>query len=383
MSPRRANPFGTPYFVESTQLWRTAITLPPGPNGKRRRKFVSARTKEEARKKALVLQKQLEAGLVINKQMKTVKQFLDWWQASVLPSTVSEGTIETYEGVLRLWVVPYVGHIKLIDLTPANVTEMLAALQAQGLSANSRSLARRTLARALKRAEQEGWVVRNAARLADGPRGGTHEQRHLTIDEAEALLVAIKGDRLEGPITVQLALGLRRGEVLGLTWSMVDLDGEYPQLHVRKQLQRRKGQGLVLDSLKTKKSQRTLALPLPLAELIRDEKKRQRRDRLRVGGAWDDGWDLVFATPIGTPIDPDNYRHGVSTLAKKAEIGHIGTHTLRHSSGSFLYALGVPTKTIAEILGHSSTRVTEDVYVHVQQQARREAAQIMQGVLWK
>lgn len=376
--------FSKPYFDETVKLWRIVIELPPGPNGKRRRKRVAASTKEAVRTKARAILLQLDDGLDPSDDLRTVEQFLDWWQSEVLPGTVSEGTIETYERVLRLWVTPHVGRIRLTDLTPAHVTKMLRELEKQGLSVNSRSLARRTLARALRRAEQESWVVRNAARLADGPRSfeDEEEQRSLTPEEAHLLLQSIRDDRLAGPITLQLALGLRRGEVLGLTWPLVDVKSEHPEIKIRKQIQRRKGAGLVLCPVKTKKSRRTLALPRPLVEIINAERKQAKRDQWKVGEVWNNEHDLVFTTPLGTPIDPDNYRHRVSELAKEAGIGHIGTHTLRHSMGSFLYALGVPTKTISELMGHSSTRVTEDVYLHVQKQAGRDAAAVMEGVLW-
>lgn len=206
---------------------------------------------------------------------------------------------------------------------------MLRALEQQGLSVSSRSLARRTLARALRRAEQESWVIRNAARLADGPRSFTFEdeQRCLTTEEAHAFLESIKDDRFAAPITLQLALGLRRGEVLGLTWSMVTLTSEHPEIKIRQQVQRRKGVGLVLCPVKTKKSRRTLAIPKRIVEVLKAEQKRQRREQRKVGEAWNNEHDFVFTTPIGTPIDPDNYRHRVGKLAEAAGIGHIGTHT--------------------------------------------------------
>jgi len=91
---------------------------------------------------------------------------------------------------------------------------------------------------------------------------------------------------------------------------------------------------------------------------------------------------LVFTTAVGAPVDPDNFGHDLAKITERARLGAWTTHELRHSAGSLLYAMGVPMKVISELLGHSSERVTSDVYVHIQQPQQIEAAEAIKRALW-
>jgi integrase len=357
-------------------------------DGKRRRKTLYARTRADAVQLLHQEQQRIASGLAPTDGRQTTGQFLRWWQRTVLPGTVSVGSEETYGRYLKCYVIPAVGHIRLATLTPARVTEMMRAMEAgqlssgRPLSAQTQNAARKLLARALRRAEQEGLIARNPAALADGPRIPRREGRSLTKEQAHALLVAVETDRLGTAYALQLALGLRRGEVLGLRWNDVDLDAEPPLVRVRQQLQRRPRSGLVLHDLKTPQSRRNLVLPAPATAALRSWRSAQAAERLASGGEWRNADGLVFTTPLGTPVDPANFRHRLSSLAESAGLGHWTTHELRHSAGSLLFAAGIPIKLISEMLGHLSERVTSDVYIHTQEAARNQVASTMADALW-
>lgn len=151
---------------------------------------------------------------------------------------------------------------------------------------------------------------------------------------------------------------------------------------IRQQLQRRRGRGLVLTALKTRNSERELSIPAELMPMLRTWKKTQAAERLRLGPSWADENDLVFTTPLGTPVDPDNFRHRFSALMKDAGLGEWTLHELRYSAGSLLYASGVDIKLIAEILGHSSDRVTREIYVKGDDNARAQALNTLSSALW-
>jgi integrase len=108
--------------------------------------------------------------------------------------------------------------------------------------------------------------------------------------------------------------------------------------------------------------------------LLRTYQVAQVEARLAAGPLWRDQDGLVFTTPLGTPIDPDNFRHRLGHLMECAGVGKWTTHELRHSTGSLLYAMGLDMRVISEVLGHSSERVTSDVYVHLMRQHRAAAA---------
>lgn len=228
-------------------------------------------------------------------------------------------------------------------------------------------------------------MARNVAAIAHGVKLSGAEGRTLTADQARALLATVEGHRLEAAFDVALALGLRRGELLGLSWDDVELKVKPPRLTVRRALKRIPRHGLVLDDTKTRQSRRTVYLPGPAAESLRAHRRRQLEERVAAGELWTArplGADLIFRTPFGTAIDPDNFRKVVYDMTEKAGIGRWTPHEMRHSAASLLLAQGVPLKVVSETLGHSSIRVTADVYGHLMEPAKAEAADAMEAALW-
>jgi integrase len=381
---RRPNGDARPYFDESKGRWCVSIELESGSDGRRRRKKVSGRTKTEARDKARAVRAKLAEGLPVQKERLTTGQYLEWWRTVVLPGTVSDSTRDTYERWLRLYVIPAVGHIPLTKLSPGDVTEMMRAMEVREppLSAQTRNAARKVLGRALRRAMQEELVYRNVASIVDGPQMRRSERRSLTPDQAKVLVTAFSSERLGVAYLLALALGLRRGEVLGLRWIDI-LETDPAWVHVHSQLQRRPRQGLVLlDHLKGAKRGRKLVLVEPVLAALRTRRAQQAAERLACGALWQDQLGLVFTTAGGAPVDPDNFGHDLAKITERAGLGAWTTHELRHSAGSLLYAMGVPMKVISELLGHSSERVTSDVYVHIQQPQQVEAAEAIKRALW-
>jgi integrase len=363
---------------EARGRWEQRITL----DGKRM--LVSAKTAPEVAAKVTTARARHAKGLAPADGNLTVKKYIDWWLAEILPSTVSASTTRNYRDVLTFYVLPHIGAKQLSALKPGDVTVMLNNLERAGAAPNTRRAARSVLRRALRRAEQEGIVSRNVAAVADGVRVPVNEGRTLTPDQARAFLEAVSTDRLSAAFAVMLALGLRRGETLGLTWDDVDLVGKFTTLTVNRSL-KRLDTGLSLDQPKTRLSRRTLYLPAPLAVELRAHRKRQATEQLHAGREWVAlplGVDLVFRTPFGTAIDPDNFKNRTYKLTEAAGVGRWGPHELRHSSASILLAMGVPLKTVSETLGHSSIRITADVYGHLLEPARKDAAEAAGRALW-
>jgi integrase len=153
----------------------------------------------------------------------TVGAFLDRWLTG-LPGQVSEKTVDSYADTVRLHITPSLGRKVLRRLTVSDVDQLLAWKRSAGYSANTVRIIRAVLRRALRQAEREGLVSRNAAALSSAPRVRGDEGRALSVDQAKALLDQVRGTRDEPLLTVMLAFGLRRGEALGLRWSALDWD---------------------------------------------------------------------------------------------------------------------------------------------------------------
>ena len=166
-----------------------------------------------------------------------------------------------------------------------------------------------------------------------------------------------------------LVLGLRRGELLGLTWELVDLDGA--QLYIREQVQRVNGQ-LVRRQTKTEASEAPLPLPDLCAAALKLRKEQQDTDREQAGDAWIDT-GLVFTTRHGTPIEPRNFNRSFGRRIGKAQVPRITVHGTRKTCGSLLAALDVHPRVAMQILRHSKIAVTMEIYTEIPSAATRDA----------
>ena len=199
---KAANGSGSVRYDRARRRWIVAVTLGLDDSGRQRRLRKSFATEDEAR--SWLGAKRVELARLRNlgvdplrlPELDTVGDFLGWWITEALPGTVAPLTEQNYRQIVARMVVPHVGHLRLAELQPAHVTAMVNALAGAGYSANSQRLARAVLRRALKRAEIEGLVLRNAAALADGVRLGNREGRTLTPLEARRLMVELGRDRL-------------------------------------------------------------------------------------------------------------------------------------------------------------------------------------------
>jgi integrase len=254
---------------------------------------------------------------------------------------------------------------------------MLTAIQAKGLSARTAKYAHAVLRRALGQAERWGMVTRNVATLVEPPRAVRPEVRALAPDEVRALLDAAKGDRFEAILTVAIAVGLRRGEALGLKWSDLDLDAAV--LRVQRALVYVDGDLRFVDP-KTKRSRRTVPLPSVSVQALREHRRGQAAERLAAGPEWTDH-DLVFPSATGGPMDPNNLGRHFRALCDRAGIGRVRLHDLRHTCASLLLAQNVHPRVVMEILGHSGIAITMDTYSHVLPELQREAADRMDQAL--
>jgi integrase len=209
--------------------------------------------------------------------------------------------------------------------------------------------------------------------------------------QARAFLDAAKGERLEACYQLMLAFGLRRGEALGLAWA--DFDDEAATLAVRQGVKREPvapnpdgtypgglHNRVVVSTLKTDRSRRTLYLTPHLVDSLRAHKARQASERIALGPVWTD-LGLICPSSLGTPMDPDNFARVLSKLTTKAGLGHWNPHALRHSGASLMLAQGTPLHVVSEVLGHSSISVTANVYADPFEGQKRDAAEAISAAL--
>ena len=264
------------------------------------------------------------------------------------------------------------------DPTTADVDRLISRKLAEGSSISTARRTRSVLAQAIDQAVRWGWVGRNVATLARAPKSERVEGRTLSPEEARSFLATLKGHRLEVLFTMMLATGLRRGEALGLRWD--DLDTKRGVLRVQRQLQR-EGEGLITKEPKTTRSRRVVNLPTPLVKMLADHRRDQQRSADAIGPGWQDS-GFIFVNSIGGPLDPRNLLRDFKKACADAGLGDWHLHELRHSAASLMLAQGVKLQVVSEVLGHSSIRMTADVYGHILDPDREQAASAMSDVLW-
>ena len=346
-------------------------------NGKRQRHSVYGTTQAEVLDQLAEARQKHKNGMPIASTGQTVGEFLTHWLEDSARPRIRPRTYDRFSELIRLHLNPALGAVRLEKLSPAHVQGFMTHKRKEEFAAQTIVSMRNVLRAALNQALRWGIVGRNVATLVDAPRIERPSLRILTEDETRRLLETARGKRFEGVYTLGLALGLRRGELLGLKWEDVDLD--HAQIRIVRSLQRI-GKELLLTETKTAKSRRTLPLPQNAVRALRTHRKRQLEGRLATGPAWRET-DLVFTNSTGGPVEPVTLHRDFKRVLRDTGLPAIRFHNLRHTAASLMLARGVPLKIIQEILGHSSIAVTSGFYAHLTEQLKRDAAEVMDRVL--
>ena len=325
----------------------------------------------------LELRERQRSGDMLSERSPRLEEYLSHWLEASAPR-VRPKTAVSYSGLVRRHILPTLGKIRLEDLKAQHVERLVIEKSKTNLAPASVHRILQVLRIALNHAVRTGLVNRNVAQMVAAPRVTSGPVSFLSPDEARRLIKVAADHRLGPLVTLCLTTGLRQGEALGLRWRNVDL--ELGHLSVTHTLQRVPGKGLVLGEPKTKGSRRRLVLPTAALLALREERRRQERLRSFAGRDWAD-LDLVFATQMGLPLDPDNMRRDFKKMLAESRAPAIRFHDLRHSAATLLLAEGVHPRVVMEMLGHSQISVTLNTYSHVIPPLMREAANAMDRVL--
>jgi integrase len=379
---RRGRGDGAVFFEADRGRWVGLLDLGRNGDGKRIRRKVTGSTANEARDALRKLRDEIEAGVRARNGNLTVEAFLLGWLEREVPKFAkSVNTRDNYAWAVRHHLVPGLGSHRLAKLTADHVDDLLEARAARGMAKNSLRRIRAVLVTALDHADRRELVRRNVARLTTTPDGRFSERRSLSAAEALVLLGSMRGDRLETLVIVGVTMGLRPGELTGLSWRDVDLDAGV--LHLRRALKRENNRP-VMGELKTKRSRRSLGLPPFVVAALRRRQEFLAWERAAAGPDWSAGWEaeqLVFTTTAGTPVDPSNLRRYFRRACANAGIGRWMPYEMRHTAASLLSDDGVPLEHVADLLGHDGTRMVAQVYRHAVSPTVDVAAARMQRLL--
>lgn len=365
MTTRRSKGDGGLSWDPRRRRWVAVVTVGYDGRGKRIVRRGSGRTKTEAKQKLREVMRDHEDGIVVDDASHTVGQAVEDWLVHGLSNRDRE-TRKANTSLCNNHVIPYLGARKLRDLTAREVDQWLTRL-AKTLSTRTLRSVHACLNRAVRRAMARDRVKRNVVELCTVPTGQVgRPSKSLTPQQAEAVITETTGHRMHNYIVVSLLTGARTEELRALRWEHVHLDGRpdtKPPVPPHIEVWRSVRTG---GDTKTRKSRRTLALPVRCVEALRRQKVEQDAERRAAGSRWVDA-GLVFPTRVGTEMDKDNARRAFrSALAQVSGIipNEWTPRELRHSFVSILSDSGVPLEEISRLVGHSGTSVTELVYRH-------------------
>ena len=209
-------------------------------------------------------------------------------------------------------------------------------------------------------------VTKNPTQGCALPKAEHKEMKTLTADQLSAFFREARDSGVYELYYLDLATGLRRGELLGLKWTDVDLDRGV--LKIQRAISRQNGK-VVEAPLKTKNAYRTLPLSADAISVLKMQK-------CKVGNS-----EWVFPSPTGGPMSPDSVLHMLQRVLKRAGLPRIRFHDLRHTFATMALQNGVDVKTVSSMLGHYSAGFTLDTYAHVTTDAQLKAAQTMGNIL--
>lgn len=398
------------FHDESRNLWVGRVELEPR-NGKRRRRVVYGKTQKAVILKMRDVRREVDKGVTTTRSM-TLEAWLTLWTEEIIPKRLKPKPLATYRSYVRNYLIPAVGRVKLDRLNTQHVRDLHDYVLSQpgrggkgNLSPTTAGHAHRILGTALADAMRADLVERNVAALEVAPTNENRQRRPLSLDEFIRFMRSVENDRLASRWLFGFLEGARQGEVLGLCWPQVDLDGGV--VDISTQLQRipykhgcgrrenqawpcgRKGAdrcpnraldvrpgfwhqqldgNLCLQRPKTKSSTHVIPLPAPLTEALRLRHAQYLGERAEY--KVDHG--LVWARLDGRPIDGSDDRALWHDRLKAAGIAATDQHSMRHTTSTLLLALGIDEHTRMSILGHSE-EATNRRYTHVDLTQQRAA----------
>lgn len=306
-----------------------------------------------------------------------ISEYLDGWLINK-KATRRHATWLHYDWLVRRYINPSIGNIKLKDLRADHIQSLLNQLLKYGTGIYTIRKIRDVLHCALNQAVKQDVIIRNPVSLVDAPPKPHREMNVLTESQVSQLLVAARGHRLEALFHLAITTGLRESEVLALKWS--DLDWTKQSIKIERQLERPHDDGVHFSAPKTTFGKRSIKLGSKTIEILRNHYMRQRTERIAAGGAWKE-YDLIFPTSIGTPICQTSLLRTYKLFLKHAGLPSFRFHDLRHTSASLMLNHDIPVIIVSRRLGHARASITSDVYGHLLPNMQDEAAEMIDDLV--
>ena len=364
--------------TDGSHYWQITIELPKDPiTGKRVRKYKSVEgTKKDADRAMHEYIRELEKGYYVTDSKITISEWIDTWLEVYITPNVSPTTLSRYQGMIKRYIKPIIGHMQVQQLNTLAVQAWVNGLKispssGKPMAAATVKHAYHVLKGCMDKAVLAGIIPRSPCIGIMLPKGQKKAAIIYDEEQIKQLIAAAKGTEMELVIDMELCLGLRRGELLGLWWQ--DIDWEKKQIHIVRNRVVVNGKSVVKEP-KTENSVRTIDMPDQLVQKLKLHQWACRANQQKWGAAYTYS-DYIIVHPDGKPIYPEYLSQMLTKLQKKANLPQCRFHDLRHLCATIMLLQGVNVKVAQERLGHKDIATTMNIYSHVLPSSAREAAE--------
>ena len=354
---RRGNGQGSVTEIKKG-LWQARISYRDPTTGKLKRMAFYGNTSEEANKKLIKAQNDMNTGSFITPQKDSFGSWLTAWLTNTKKTRIRLSTFALYINIANKHIIPTIGNIPLQKLEAKDIQEVINNLHEKNKSLTLIKHVHLLIGGALKQAVREQKVFRNVAGAVELPKGKKKKIMPMQKQDVRRFLEAAQGNRYYPAFILEMATGLRRGELLALRWKDIDLDKG--TLTVNRTLTRvaipkgDKKTQLVFQPPKTEKSQRVIKLKGNVLKTLKEHKLSS--------GNRNNPECLVFCNKDGGPLDPRSFVNRYETILESAGIPKVSFHALRHTVAVMLIQAGEKVKNVQELLGHERYGTTMDIY---------------------
>ena len=358
--------------------WQITAELPRDPiTGKRNRVFRTVHgTKKEAEQAKRELMAELEKGCYIADNNISITEWMQTWLDVYITPNVSPTTLSGYNGMIRRYINPLIGNLPVQSLTTLAIQSWVNSLKVspssgKPMSAKTIKHTFHVLKGAMDKAVLAGIIPRSPCTGVMLPKGKKKPAVVYNEQDIKKLISFAKGTEMELVIDMELCMGFRRGELLGLQWC--DVDWEKNQIHVCRNRVVVNGKSHLKDP-KTEAGNRILDVPEMLMRKLKRHRLTCMERQIELGSNYT-LTDFIIVHPDGKPIYPEYLSQMLTKLQEKANLPKCRFHDLRHLCASIMLKQGVDVKVAQERLGHADISTTLNIYSHVLPSSAREAAE--------
>ena len=356
--------------------WEGRFSYTDNVTGKRVNKSIYAPTQPEAKRKLKELIKNAEETqnndeYVTQSNIK-LGDWLDTWMRVYKKNSIRPTTYSSYTQSINSHIKPALGNIELQKLRPEHIQTMLndlskGSIKKIALAPWTVTKAKNIMSGAMEQAMRNRIIPYNPVKATVSPKLEQKEICVMTEDEQKQFMSALKGHRLEALFLLTLATGMRRGEVMALTWDCIDY--ENMSISVKGSITRVKDPDTGVTELrysepKTKSGRRHIPILPSMLHILHAHKERQDIEKAAAGSAWNPK-NLVFCSNVGTVLEPRRINTTMQKITGAAGLPHFTFHSLRHTFATRMLEANVSPKVVQDILGHADVTLTLNTYSHV------------------